>query len=228
LATYTCKIRIPDFLDKVIAAPLLLCRWFWYGYTFRRIPLTIGKYARIDPRRYGELSGYRWYAKKNGRGYVALRFAPEDGRAAPVYMHRQILNAQKGQIVDHKNRDSLDNRDENLRFANSSQNSFNRVKMNSKTSSRYTGVSFIKEYGRWRAYIEYSGNRRSLGYFDSEIDAAKAYDTAAKKYHGEFACLNFPENNEKGLRGLLRHRFTQIYTVYKKLIARLELLLKIK
>jgi len=134
---------------------------------------------------------------------VAVRLTPEGSCRFPVYMHRQILNARKGQIVDHKDRNSLDNRVDNLRFATYSQNARNKPKIKLNSSSRYVGVYFEKRYGRWTAQISVEGKHLWLGRFDSEIEAAKAYDTAAKKYHGEFACLNFPERKIKGLRGLL-------------------------
>jgi hypothetical protein len=69
----------------------------------------------------------------------------------------------------------------------------NRRKTSRKTSSRYIGVSFHKKKGKWMAVIGYKGKNVWLGRFDNEIDAAKAYDAAAKKYYGEFARLNFPE-----------------------------------
>jgi len=62
------------------------------------------------------------------------------------------------------------------------------------------GVHWLKGQNLWRANIGYGGKKIYLGFFASESDAARAYAAAAKKYHGEFASLNFPENNEKGLR----------------------------
>jgi non-homologous end joining protein Ku len=66
----------------------------------------------------------------------------------------------------------------------------------SKTSSRFVGVYLHKLSGKWSARIRYRGIRKYLGVFVNEIDAARAYDKAAKKYHREFARLNFPEGAE--------------------------------
>jgi hypothetical protein len=106
-------------------------------------------------------------------------------------MHREILNAPAGVFVDHKDGDGLDNRKENLRIVTSAQNQQNRRKISRKTTSKYKGVYFRRENKKYCALICCKGKRMHLGYFDNEIDAAKAYDQAAKKFFGEFARLNF-------------------------------------
>ncbi len=110
-----------------------------------------------------------------------------------VRMHREIMNFPKGLLVDHRNNNTLDNRRANLRPATSSQNMVNRRRDKSKNSSQFRGVRFRKERGRWSAQITINGKTFWLGSYDNEIDAARAYDRAAMKYHGEFAKLNFPE-----------------------------------
>jgi hypothetical protein len=102
------------------------------------------------------------------------------------------MNAPAGLMVDHRNTNSLDNRRSNLRLATRAQNVQNSQKRNIKTTSRFIGVCLDKESGRWIAAITKEGKKVHLGRFDSEPDAAKAYDAAAKKYRGEFARLNFP------------------------------------
>jgi hypothetical protein len=97
-------------------------------------------------------------------------------------------------LVDHINTDSLDNRRANLRLATPSQNSCNSRRDKSNTYSRYRGVSFSKRKQKWFAAIRANGKKMWLGYFETEIDAAKVYDDAAKKYHKEFAMLNFKED----------------------------------
>ena len=96
--------------------------------------------------------------------------------------------------IDHINRDTRDNRWVNLRPATKSQNLQNRPAHNriKPTTSRFKGVCRIKE--KWCAQICSDGRKRRIGVFESEIDAARAYDDQARKLHGEFAYLNFPED----------------------------------
>jgi hypothetical protein len=108
-------------------------------------------------------------------------------------MHRQIVNPPDDLLVDHHNHNGLDNRRFNLRLATDSTNQQNARKRITKTTSRFKGVDFVKATGKWRARIAVNGRRLFLGSFDSELEAALAYDAAARKYFGEYACLNFPD-----------------------------------
>lgn len=93
-------------------------------------------------------------------------------------------------LIDHKNRDGLDNTSNNLRRATKSQNAFN-SKNRTGTSSIFRGVTYDKYTGRWKAYIRIDGVHTTLGRFNSQRDAALAYDNAACIHHKEFATLNF-------------------------------------
>ncbi len=109
-------------------------------------------------------------------------------------MHREIIHPPGHLVVDHINHNGLDNRKANIRPATRSQNNFNRLIVKREdSSSKYKGVSWRKRKMRWHARIHVNGEYKFLGYFKDEIHAAKAYDEAAKKYHGEFAVLNFTE-----------------------------------
>lgn len=104
-------------------------------------------------------------------------------------MHRQIMGFPKMEI-DHRNLNPLDNRKANLRLSTSSQNKCNKP-LGSTNSSGFKGVHLHKDKNRWMAYITLNYKRRYLGYFDSAIEAALAYDKASLELHGEFGRTNF-------------------------------------
>ena len=106
-------------------------------------------------------------------------------------IHRILTNAPDGMEVDHINRDSLDNRKQNLRICTKSQNQMNSGKEQLGRSSHYKGVSLYKRHNKWMSRIKKRRKEYFLGYYENEIDAAKAYDTKAKELFGEFARLNF-------------------------------------
>jgi len=106
-------------------------------------------------------------------------------------MHREIMHIPKGMVCDHINGNGIDNRKKNLRQGTYAQNSWNRPKAKGKSRSIYKGVSLHKKDLKWQAQICVQGQRKYLGRFQNQLDAAKAYDHAAKKYYGQFAVLNF-------------------------------------
>lgn len=118
------------------------------------------------------------------------------------FMHRLIMGSKKGMDVDHRNGNGLDNRRCNLRHATHSQNTASSIRMKKgnpalrarvirRTTSKFRGVSFRSDRKRWTAYLGTGKFRQHLGCFDSEKEAAKAYDRAALKTYGEFAKLNY-------------------------------------
>lgn len=108
-------------------------------------------------------------------------------------MHRVIMEVSDEYKVDHINHDTLDNRRENLRICKQEQNLRNRIKKGD-FSSIYKGVHKCgRRKEKWQATISFSKKHIYLGRYESEIDAACAYDVAAIKHFGEFALLNFPE-----------------------------------
>jgi hypothetical protein len=158
-----------------------------------QIPLKTGIFALVDEEDYGIVSGIKWYAatsrtRQDGKYRVIGRlFAPRKN----IYMHRLIMNAPKGMEVDHINGDPLDNRRINLRICTRSQNAKNIIKHIENGSSKYKGVSFDFVNRKWKSRIQCNRKEIWIGRFDSEIEAAKAYDRAAKELYGEFACPNF-------------------------------------
>lgn len=158
-----------------------------------RIPLTQGKFAKIDPEDYIWLAQFRWHCKINKNSIYAVRSITISGRTKRIYMHRLIVNTPSHLLCDHINHNGLDNRKANLRNCTIKQNNANSRSAQS-ASSKYKGVSWNKRRKKWSAYIKKDGIQLNLGSFDNQIDAAKAYDKAAKKLHGQFAALNFANN----------------------------------
>ena len=160
---------------------------------YSKIPILGGHFALVDNEDFDYLSKFTWYLTKPRTVSYAIRnrLASEGKAGETIRMHREIL-AMPGP-VDHINRNGLDNRRANLRPATESQNSQNRG-IRSDNTSGYKGVGIYKPRGNWRARISPEpGVRITVGYFDTPLEAAIAYDAAAVKYHGEFAVLNFPE-----------------------------------
>jgi hypothetical protein len=159
------------------------------------IKLNNGYAATVDDDDYNELIKFKWFVVKRGGLRYAKRMALKNDLNCPtqISMHRQIMgvvNTKK--IIDHKNRNALDNRKQNLRECTQSENSKNR-KSRILSTSIYLGVHWCKRSKKWKAVIDHNGVKNYLGIFINEIDAAKAYDKAAKKYHKEFANLNFKQ-----------------------------------
>ena len=148
------------------------------------IPLTQGKFAIVDACDYEWLSQWKWYY---GQGY-AIRAEKRKTCA----MHRVINQTPDGLDTDHINGDKLNNRRCNLRSCTRQQNQFNKG-FSANTGSKHKGVYLLichKKYQYWIARININGERKHLGCFKMELDAALAYNEAAIKYYGEFARLN--------------------------------------
>jgi hypothetical protein len=187
----SCKIPVPDSIALFALTPILLYRRLKFGFSFMRIKLTRGLFAIVDAKDYLKLCMFKWYAKKSYGTFYARRTYYENGKKKEISMHRQIMDPAEGFCVDHRNHIGLDNRRTNLREATHAQNNYNRKKIEGAGSSIYKGVMFHKDHNKFYASIKVNRRKIFLGYFDSEIDAAKAYDAAAIKYFGEFASLNF-------------------------------------
>lgn len=139
----------------------------------------------------GRRTGKRADLLNKTLGYRRVRFAYAPYKDASYWAHRVVWLLHYGDWpnldIDHINGDKSDNRIENLRLANVIENNRNRAAL-----SGYKGVRYHKPSGKWQARItsEYKG--KHLGLFNNEIEAAKAYDEAARLLHGDFAHLNFP------------------------------------
>ena len=146
----------------------------------------------MDPADYYRQVRYKWHAAKGTRTVYAVRqICLGNRKTKPVHMHREIIEAPAGMYVDHINQNGLDNRKANLRLATRFQNARNRPKTSRATSSKYKGVTYRPAQDKWTATIFANGRNLHLGHFRTQIEAAKAYDRAAKEHYGPFAALNF-------------------------------------
>ena len=157
------------------------------------------QYAKVDPADYKRLRGYEWFAKRTKNSFYARgRLAGSKSKKEKLtYMHQEIIKVPEGMVVDHINHDAMDNRRANLRPATRAQNTRNRKKFAKSSGSKYKGIYWRKKTRKWEVLITFERKKIFLGCFRSEIDAARAYDRAAIKYHGEFASLNFPESDTR-------------------------------
>lgn len=151
----------------------------------KEIKLTQDKVAIVDDDDFVWLSKYKWFY--NG-GYALRR----NGKSH-VKMHREIMNTPQGEITDHINGNKLDNRRKNLRIATAQVNILNRPTQKNNLSS-FRGVSWHGKVKKWVVQIgQNSYKGKHIGYYDDKIQAALAYDIAAKAIFKEHAVLNFPE-----------------------------------
>lgn len=144
------------------------------------------------------LDGGKWYLRPKKYLYGRMN---NDPTRKLVFLHRLIMNPPPGLFVDHINGDKLDNRRQNLRVVNKSQNQMNITKYKNKTSI-YKGVHAHKQHADkygvfWVAKYKRDSKNRSIGFFKSEVEAAMAYDIYARLIFGEYARLNFPHSWER-------------------------------
>lgn len=148
-----------------------------------QIPLTQGKFAICDEADAERILQHRWYAYMDRNTFYAATTV----KNKRVRMHSFLF--PEAEMVDHKNRDGLDNRRENLRPCTRSQNASNRLSV--LGDSGYRGVRTKRS--KYQATIEVDGVKRHLGTHTTPEEAAFWYDLAAISAFGEFAVLNFGE-----------------------------------
>lgn len=161
------------------------------------IQLTKGYSAKVDDEDYPIISKNSWSAKIDQNRVYAIRWERKGiflgkRKTKVILMHRQILKIDDPEIIiDHINGDCSDNQKHNLRVVTNQQNFFNRS-VNQNNSSGYKGVSWNSRSRKWVAQIQVSHQKKHIGFFDSPVDAAIAYDNKAKELFGQYARLNFP------------------------------------
>tara|TARA_R110000868_G_scaffold146432_1_gene367237 strand:- start:666 stop:1151 length:486 start_codon:yes stop_codon:yes gene_type:complete len=156
----------------------------------KEIQLTQGKVALVDDEDYDYLMQWKWFANKKGSTFYAVRSLHSNNVRKTIFMHRLITNNINTKMqTDHLNGNGLDNRKINLRICTTSQNSMNRgLQINNTTG--FKGVNYDKFSNKFRAQIRVNNIYKNLGYYIDPKDAARAYNEAAIKLHGEFANLN--------------------------------------
>jgi len=139
----------------------------------------------IDSEDYELISKCLWH--ESSSGYAVSSVKPR------IWMHKLIMGHEVSfLLVDHINRNKLDNRKRNLRHCTHSQNQMNKQVSKGK-SSKYKGVCYKKDIKKWRGLIQKDRVRHLLGWFDTEEAAALAYNAKAKELYGEFAFFNVVE-----------------------------------
>jgi hypothetical protein len=152
----------------------------------RSIALTKGKHALVDAEDYDRLMKHKWTASSSGPKCYAQR--NEKGHS--ILMHREIMKAPKGMVVDHIDGNGLNNCKSNLRICTQGQNNYN-GRPRGRTSG-FKGVSYDRARGKYKAYVWENGRTVVLGRYASQLEAAQVRDLRAVQLHGEYAYLNFP------------------------------------
>lgn len=168
------------------------CKWSIVGgnavYTNR-----VGDTVTVSLADYPEVSSGSIGISRDYGGYKTVYIKFDGGKR--LTLARYLLGAGDGQLADHINGDSTDNRRENLRLCSRGENTKSRRKEGREGSSKYKGV--VPQGAKWRANITANGKLCRIGVYATEEEAARAYDEFARALHGEFACLNFPQADER-------------------------------
>jgi hypothetical protein len=141
-----------------------------------------GYSALVDDQDYDYLNKWKWQYHKAG---YAQRATNTGGKYVCLLLHRVLMNPPEGMVIDHINHNKLDNMRNNLRVCTPSQNGMNRNGKN-----LYKGVSWNKRACKWQVKITVDKRLKHIGEYKDIIEAADAYNRAAKLYYGEFAALN--------------------------------------
>lgn len=160
----------------------------------KQIPLTQGQVALVDDEDFERVMQSRWQA---GRRHNDMFYASRYVYLGPHHytrelLHRFILNAPPDKQVDHIDGNPLNCVRSNLRIASHGDNQHNRGKSRVNKSG-YKGIFWHSIGKKWCAQIKVNRHCYHLGLFAKLEDAARAYDTAARRLHGDFAHPNFPK-----------------------------------
>jgi hypothetical protein len=203
VAIQFCADRVaPEKQDILTCLPHKLLSGTITGDSIMKlVPLTQGKFAKVDDEDYDNVMRFIWHAvNERGRWYACctcyLGRINKKSLNRSMRLARLIMIPPKNMDVDHIDGDSLNNQRSNLRICNRTQNLQNQRPIRGGTS-QYKGVCFSTQKQKWRAYINVKGKQIHLGFHNSEQLAAEAYNKGAIKYFGEFAKLNLVKNIEQ-------------------------------
>ena len=147
-----------------------------------------GKYvALVDNEDYNFFNRWNWYAWSSRGIFYAARTIKVNGKTKTIHLHREIMRTPENLKIDHRDGNGLNCQRHNMRNCTHSQNMSNRKPCG---TSKYLGV-YIYRSKYIQVKITINGRSTYLGSSKNEEDAARIYDKAALKYHGEFANLNF-------------------------------------
>ncbi len=153
------------------------------------INLTQNQIAIIDDEDYESLNQYKWHAQKASNGFYAVRCVYVNRKCIKLGMHRQVLPCLDNQEIDHKNRNTLDNRKSNLRIVTHAQNMKNRNK-HKNNKSGIKGVYWDKRGKKWRSEIRVDGKKIHLGMFSDLMEAKTMRNNSEIKYFGEYSAIS--------------------------------------
>lgn len=172
---------------------------------FKTLEIAGGKVIKLDNEDYEKYKFKKMWM--GGSSSPSVQICKNNKK---YYLHRLIMNCPKNYVVDHINRDTLDNRKSNLRICKNKENLRNRI--SNKGNSKYKGVSFDKTRNKWYACIRYNNKTYNLGRYKTEKEAGKVYDKQAKIFFKEYARLNFP----KKVIGFKNHPAVQMWKGYEQ------------
>lgn len=152
----------------------------------------------VDDNMIPILCKYTWYVSPSKTTFYAATNVKIGGRNHILTMHR-LITGMSSSDIDHINRNGLDNRIKNLRFASKKQNSYNRERYN---KYGYRGVFKRSGCNNYAFQIQKDNKKVSKGGFSTAEDAGRAYDLECLRLHGEFGIINFPEDREKYIETL--------------------------
>lgn len=152
-----------------------------------KILCCTGDYALVDPDIHELVKDDHWHV-------IGGRVVKSTPGSRWVSLHKLVLGELPGMLIDHIDRNPLNNQRSNLRFATPAENSYNRSKIESvggkKSTSKYKGVYKLSAKKKFRAAIQFEGKKIHLGYHNTQEQAALEYNNKAKELYGEFAYLN--------------------------------------